>query len=147
MNDCRGSVGGGEGWGATERCFDERKPIVKPAAPADYHPRPASFDVPSGVAQSAEQRTVNPLVVSSSLTPGATKPPGSRGFLCFLLRDAPSSEPNGGRIRSGNLPNLLVQAVGGSSPARTDPPLVNVSPDESAGRRHPGTFGSCGIRG
>ena len=41
----------------------------------------------SGVAQSAEHRTVNPQVVSSSLTPGAEETPWSTGGFCrFDLR-------------------------------------------------------------
>lgn len=62
--------------------------------------------------RSGVKPTANPLVVSSSLTPGATKPPGSRGFLCCGLTDGSSSGPNGGRIRSGCPSVLLVQPVG-----------------------------------
>lgn len=73
----------------------------------------------SGVAQSAEQRTVNPLVVSSSLTPGALDSATSLGPSGPPVRLAVSSPPIG--------PGELVGQVLSSGNSPVNPPLVSCS--------------------
>src|SRR5690606_15581308 len=92
----RRAVGGGEGaagrrqrespagfTGSVRRepsfCAPFRHPAVRLSrenAGSGRLPATGTLVVPSGVAQSAEQRTVNPLVASSSLAPGASSTSG-----------------------------------------------------------------------